>query len=418
MTCRQGGITVYDAGSQIDAPEIAAQTNSSDKKKSSGGTSMKHMTTATAVLALSSAAASAGGVDRSGQNIGVIFEEGTYAEFSYGYVDPTVSGVGAGAAANPAQPTPGAASGNMSASYSLFGLAYKHQFNDKLSFSLIYDQPYGANVDYPTGTGYFAGGATAELNTDALTGLLRYKIDDNFSVHGGLRYQSFAAEAVVPFVAGYTANGAKDYGLGFVAGAAYERPEIALRVALTYSSEISHSLATVETGPVPGTTTTAVETPQSVNLDFQTGIAANTLLFGSIRWVDWSDFDVAPAGYRLATTSATNPTGSALVSYENDAITYNIGVGRRFNENWSGAVSLGYEKSNGGFASNLGPTDGNISIGLGGTYTNGAIKVTGGVRYIDIGDANTTLSAASGLAAGNFTGNKAIAVGFKVGYSF
>ncbi|MEM6595584.1 MAG: outer membrane protein transport protein [Pseudomonadota bacterium] len=389
---------------------------------SSGGTSMKHLTTSAAVIAFSSAGALAGGVDRSGQNIGVIFEKGTYAEFSYGNVDPTVSGVGAGTAPNAAQPTPGAASGDMSPSYSLFGVAYKHQFNDRLSFSLIYDQPYGADVNYPAGSGYFAQGSTAELRTDAFTGILRYKIDDNFSVHGGLRYQSFEAKADVPFIVApagptagipYSARGAKDYGVGFVAGAAYEKPEIALRVALTYSSEISHELATVENGPAgPLSTTTAVETPQSINLDFQTGIAANTLLFGSIRWVDWSDFDVSPQGYTIATS------GGSLVSYDNDAVTYNLGIGRRFNENWSAAVSLGYEKSNGGFASNLGPTDGNTSIGLGATYTNGSVKVTGGVRYIDIGDANTTLNAASGLAAGNFTGNKAIAVGFKVGYSF
>lgn len=324
-------------------------------------------------------------------------------------MSPTVSGVGAGTAPNPAQPTPGASSGNMSPDYTLFGLGYKYQFNDQLSFSIIYDQPFGADANYPAATGYFAGGATAELDSSAITGLLRYKIDDNWSVHGGLRYQSLEAVANVPFVGGYTARAEKDYGLGFVAGAAYERPDIALRVALTYSSEISHELATTEFGAL--TSTTAVETPQSVNLDFQTGIAADTLLFGSIRWVDWSDFDITPAQYLGA-------TGGSLVSYDNDAITYNIGVGRRFNENWSGAVSIGYEKSNGGFSSTLGPTDGNISIGLGGTYTNGAVKVTGGVRYIKIGDANTTLNAPSGLAAGNFNDNKAIAVGLKIGYSY
>ncbi|WP_281856003.1 OmpP1/FadL family transporter [Litoreibacter halocynthiae] len=370
---------------------------------------MKNFVSAAAMLAATTSLASAGGIDRSGQGIGIIFEKGNYAELSFGSISPTVSGVGAGTAPNPAQPTPGQASGNMSGDYTLVGLGYKYQFNDKLSFSLIYDQPFGADVNYPVATTYFARGSTATLKSSAITGLVRYQIDENFSVHGGLRYQSLEAVASIPFVGGYTAAASKDYGVGYVFGGAYERPDIALRVALTYSSEISHALSTVEGGPVPGTTTTNVDTPQSLNLDFQTGIAADTLLFGSIRWVDWSDFRIAPAGYGLA-------TGNALVSYADDVITYNIGVGRRFNENWSGAVSLGYEKSNGGFSSNLGPTDGNISLGLGGTYTNGGIKVTGGVRYIKIGNAQTTLG--GGLPASNFNDNKAIAVGFKVGYSY
>ena len=382
---------------------------------------MKHIATAATALLATTSIASAGGVDRSGQNISVIFEKGNYAEFSIGTVSPTVSGAGAGTAVTPLTPTPGQASGNMSPDYTVFGLAYKHQFNEKLSFALIFDQPYGADVNYPATSTYFARGSTASLDTQAITGIVRYKFNENFSVHGGLRYQSFAAQAVVPFLAAnnggnvYTANGAKDYGVGYVAGAAYERPDIALRVALTYSSEISHGLSTVETtaaGAGALTTTTTVDTPQSVNLDFQTGIAADTLLFGSIRWVDWSDFRVAPSNY------ATITGGGALVSYANDVTTYNVGVGRRFNENWSGAVSVGYEKSNGGFSSNLGPTDGNYSIGLGGTYTQGAIKVTGGVRYIKIGDANTTLNAPSGVAASSFSGNKAIAAGLKIGYSF
>ncbi|MEM9583145.1 MAG: outer membrane protein transport protein [Pseudomonadota bacterium] len=380
---------------------------------------MKRITTTAAAVLATTSIATAGGVDRSGQNISVIFEKGNYAEFSIGHVSPTVSGTGAGVAPNAAQPTPGQASGNMSPDYTTFSLAYKHQLNDRLSFALILDEPYGADVNYAANTTYFARGSTASLDTQAITGLVRYKFNDSFSVHGGLRYQSFEARAVVPFLAArnggnvYTANGAKDYGVGVVAGAAYERPDIALRVALTYSSEISHALSTVETTAAgAATTTTNVDTPQSVNLDFQTGVAANTLLFGSIRWVDWSDFRVAPANYGVITG------GGALVSYANDVVTYNIGLGRKFNENWSGAVTLGYEKENGGFASNLGPTDGNVSIGLGGTYTNGPIKITGGVRYIKIGNANTTLNAASGLAAGNFSGNKAIAAGIKVGYSF
>ncbi len=33
--------------------------------------------------------------------------------------------------------------------------------------------------------------------------------------------------------------------------------------------------------------TTTITTPQSVNLDFQTGIMANTVAFANVRWVKW-----------------------------------------------------------------------------------------------------------------------------------
>ena len=108
-------------------------------------------------------------------------------------------------------------------------------------------------------------------------------------------------------------------------------------------------------------------------LDFQSGIAKDTLLFGAIRWREWSKFDITPVGFKAASG------GGSLLDYDNNVITYSLGLGRRFNETWSGAVTLGHEKSSGGFAGNLGPTDGYTSIGLGGTYSRDNMKITGGV---------------------------------------
>jgi long-chain fatty acid transport protein len=371
---------------------------------------MNRIMVTAAVAAMSAGSAQAGGVERTSQSVAMIFEKGNYAELSFGSVKPKVSGVGAGAVANPAQPTPGLPTGDMAGDYTQIAMGVKTAISSKLDFALILDNPFGADVNYPV-TGYYASGATAELNTSALTAVLRYKINDSFSVIGGVRSQSMDAVARVPFVAGYSVTGDSDRGTGYLVGVAYEKPEIALRVALTYNSKIKHELATTEfiSGFGPFASTTTVESPQSVNLEAQSGIAKDTLLFGSIRWVDWSAFDISPQRYVGATTKP-------LVSYEDDSTTYTLGVGRRFSENWSAALSVSYEKSVGGFASNLGPTDGRLGVTLGGTYTRDNLKITGGVSYVDIGDAETTLAA--GLPAGNFRGNKAVGFGMKVGYSF
>lgn len=366
---------------------------------------MKNVVAGAVALAVSVSAAHAGGIDRSGQSVAVIFEKGNYAELSFGSVSPEVSGTAVAALG-------GFSSGDMADNYSQVGAAYKHSFGNGLDAAIIFDQPYGANVVYPTGTSYYAQGSTAELKSNAITGVLKYTLPSNVSVYGGLRYQTLEAVASVPFAGSYTANGERDSGVGYLVGAAYEKPEIALRVALTYSSKIKHDLNTIETGAFfNGTANTHVETPQSLNLEFQSGVAKDTLVFGSVRWVDWSEFDISPTGY-----AAIPPGGASLVSYEDDTITYALGVGRKFNDAWSGAVTVGYEKAASGSSSNLGPTNGNKSLGLGTTYTRGNMKITGGVRYVWIGDAYTELGATN--PAANFTDNHAVAVGFKVGYSF
>ncbi len=363
---------------------------------------------AAATVAAAATTAGAGAVDRSGQPIGILFEQGNRIEFSFTSVSPEVSGTqlftGAGVV--------GSNSGDMTKSYGTIGVALKFALTPKFDFALIYDEPFGADVAYPpaTSTGYFAGGSTAQLNADALTALGRYKLGRGFSVHGGLRYQRLGAMAVVPFAGGYSGTARDDDGIGYVLGVAYERPEIALRVALTYNSKIRHDMPTTETfgaGPAINSTTT-VDTPQSVNLDFQTGVAPGTLVFGGVRWVNWSDFEIAPRAY-------TTTIGSPLVSYDDDTITYTLGVGRQLNETWAVAVSASHEPATGGRKSNLSPTDGQTSLGLGVTYTQDEMKIQAGVRHIWIGDAVTKVGPAPG---GNFTDNTALAFGLKIGFSF
>ena len=100
-------------------------------------------------------AALAGGLDRTGQSVGVLFEEGRYGELSFGAANPSVSGV----EVNPGLGTD--PSGSVSPSFTNLGFAYKADLNDTWSYAVIYDQPFGAAVDYPDGTAYFASGAVA-----------------------------------------------------------------------------------------------------------------------------------------------------------------------------------------------------------------------------------------------------------------
>lgn len=375
---------------------------------------MRNYILSASALCLTAGGAHAGALDRTGQSIDVLFEEGRYIEFSVGYVSASVDGVAR------APFGAGIKSGDIGVDNFNFGGAYKADLNDRFSYAVIVDQPYKAEVDYPTSPGYFGSDASAEFNSLAVTALLQYNVSNGFSVYGGLRFQETEAAAEIPFARSYSVEADADWGFGYVAGVAYERPDIALRVSLTYSSEISHKndvSETIDVNPDPLVVTlqdfesvAEFETPQSINLAFQTGVAANTLVFGSIRWVDWSDFDLSPAVY-----ASPGAIGQPLLSYVDDVITYTVGMGYRINDTWSVAGSVAYEENTGNLFTNLGPNDGQTSVGLAAIYSRGNMKITTGVRYAWIGD---TTTAVQGVPAADFNNNNAVAFGVKVGYSF
>ncbi len=206
---------------------------------------------------------------------------------------------------------------------------------------------------------------------------------------------------------GYNVAISDSIGYGYTFGAAYEIPDIALRLAFTYHSAISHSGTTTETTAVAsaaGAGQTDFKTPQSVNIDFQTGINERTLLTAGLRWSEWGVFDVIPTNL-----------GSDLADLD-DGWRWNVGVARRFTENFAGVASVNYEKANGSATvSPLGPNDGQIGLSVGGRYTAGSLNISGGINYTELGD---TFAGVQGQPVARFEGNSVIGVGFKLDYRF
>jgi len=363
---------------------------------------MKKILQGTTMLVLTTVSAHAGGIDRADLSYAILFEEGNYAEIGFSRVRPEVSGSYSALFG----PFSGTSTGDMAEDYSTYSLSYKHQFSDRLHLGLFINTPYGADANYTQGP---YTGLTATWDSRQIAGVLRYEVTPAISVYGGLRYVRSDAEIAIPttLIPGtYTARGtAEDF--GYIVGAAYEKPEIALRVALTYEGEIEHSFPTTESGPAIGgtqNTTTDIIMPQSLALDFQTGIAKDTLLFGQIRWSEWSAWEVRPPAY-------AGLTGQAVTGFDNDVYTFQLGIGRRLSENWSVFARGSFEKANGGIASRLSPTDGAKSFGIGGTYTKDALKITAGLEYVKLGDAVDGSSV-------EFEDNDAVGFGMTVGFRF
>ena len=372
---------------------------------------MKTGVIALAAFAASAVSAQAVGLDRSGQPIGILFETGNHVELSFGFTNPGVDGTDLATTATIE---------NVADQYLTWAGGIKYQLNDKLSFALSIDEPYGSDVTYPGNPAFTSlGGTSAVVDSHAFSALARYKFSDNWSVHGGLRYQEISANIALGGgaygpLSGYNASFSSDGDVGYALGAAYEIPAIALRVALTYNSSTTHSLATVETGITGAGTVvsqTEVDTPESLNLAFQTGIAANTLLFGNIRYARYSQTVVAPVGFFGA-------SGSALSDLD-DGYDFAIGFGRRFNEKWSGSVSVGFTTvGDDNLVSPLSPSNGSRFLSVGAKYdVNDAFAISGGVRYTMLGDAFPETGTPD-EPRGEFSENDAISVGFKLAYKF
>ena len=385
-----------------------------------GMSKMGRVLVTASALALAAGAANAGGIDRSGQSIAPLFEKGGYAELSFGMVSPSVSGKDLAIFG-------GRNSQNVGKDYLSLGFAYKQDINDQLSYAIIYEKPFGADLSYASvasGGSVAFGGTKAHAGYDELSAILRYKFNDNMSAYGGLRISRASGDVTLRGAAygplsGYNANFSNDTGIGYVVGAAYEKPEIALRVALTYHSAIKHEHDTKETiggFPIGPVSTTEVSTPQSVNLDVQSGVAPGWLAFGQIRWVDWSAYDIDPIVLTKQTNGGVFVKGGGLVDL-NDSTTYTIGIGHKFNDQWSGAASVSYEEKGDPLVSPLAPTNGRLGVTLAAVYTTGNTKITTGINYTKLGDAKPETGTPD-VARANFTGNSAVGVGVRVGFSF
>lgn len=397
---------------------------------------LKHLSTAMILATLPATGAFAAALDRSGQSISAFLQPGNYFEAGLSVLDPTVKG----------QSTAATGSQNISdigGDYQFYNAALKLQLTDYLSFGLIYDQPFGADAEYHDSTLFTnaAGNTKAEVDTQNISMLFGVQPIKNVNLYAGGVYQTVkggvqlrgAGYGGINAFGGYNADIPEDSAAGWLAGAAYQIPEIALKASVTYRSEIKHKVnvdeSSVGAGPIAAilnnaTGSTDITTPQSVNLDLQTGIMANTVAFANVRWVNWKDFAIRPYAFGVAANAATAAAGGKgfdLVAYTDDQWSVNAGVGRKLNEHWAGNVSVGWDSGAGNPVTTLGPTEGYWNVGLGLQYSPAAnYFIAGGVKYFWLGDAKAQSAAQFNTDSylADFTDNHAIAYGMKIGYRF
>lgn len=435
------------------------------------------LTLALLTLPLASLSHSAA-LDRSGQDTTAFFQDGTYAEAVYTYLDADISGHDNQKVFSTKEDyLKGNSTSDIAESYDFFRYGAKADINDTFSIGVLYDEPFGAEAGYEGKSNFVSNGvadavklqpvvdtayqklveatrsgnkaeidnATAayrkaagsqlaasqstegegtdvSVRTYNLTTILGMKFgeNNNTQIYAGPVLQKAQGEVELRGIAygpfnGYDATLSSDNAMGWLAGIAYSKPEIGLKAALTYRSEIEHELNSTEKVLdsdiqkfVTKSSKVGITTPESVNFDFQTGINPTTLATAKVRYVPWSDFSIVPPEY----TSITN---GPLVAYDDDQWQVELGLAKRVADNLAISGTVGWDSGAGNPVSSLGPVEGYYSIGLGAKYNvdkNWAVSVGG--KYLKFGDANGMLPTRDIVS--NFEDNDGYVVGVKLSY--
>ena len=187
----------------------------------------------------------AAGLDRSGQSIAAFLQPGNYFEAGISVLDPEVKG----------KDTSGNQTGDMASDYYFPHAALKIQATEHFSVGLIYDQPFGADAEYSANSAFvennnilpFQGGTSVTVDTQNLNLLFGYQPNENWNLYAGAVYQTVDGIVLLRGTTysvfnGYDFKTGEDESVGWLAGVAYQIPEIALKASVTYRAEIEHKM--------------------------------------------------------------------------------------------------------------------------------------------------------------------------------
>lgn len=264
----------------------------------------------------------------------------------------------------------------------------KMGLTEDLDCLLTYTEPYGADADYGLNNAYSASAVEFSVDTKDLGATCGYKFDmgetslgaSNLRVIAGVSYQQldafqsrqrfldlansglgFPGAPLSANVGGVTNSlglatfEASDDAFGYRVGVAYEIPAIALRAMVLYQSKYDYDVEGVQDnsgvgGIVPGVfdvrevpITASTEMPQAIEIRLQSGINDKTLGYLNMKWQQWSKLGIIPIAGGFSPVDG-QPTELSFDPEYQDGYTISGGIGRRFTDEVSGLLGLGWDR--------------------------------------------------------------------------
>ena len=396
----------------------------------------KNIITGVSLVALSAGMAQAGGFELQTLDTSMMYADGNQASISYASIDASVQGE------NPNSAT--SSKRDVVKDQTVTNLTAKFDVGDSLSFGLHTYRSGSIQLDggneVPGGpTGPFGGNLAptgdVDLNTTAL--MVNYNLNDNISFIGGITQNSLKDGNVTTLAGSYDVSGKSE--VGYILGAAYSIPEIALRAELTYqpktefatSASFAPSAATVCaamaplncTDPVNGaiflgtetaltndSSTTNLSLPDTFAFNFQTGIAEDTLLTASYRKASWGKSQIS-----VVPLAADPSNGMNINTAFADSEAYSVGIGRKFTDSISGSITYSKEEGSSSTSTSLFTvSNGSEAISVGVRYTRDNMNISAGVSQRNVGDVTVN----SSVGTMQYTGNSVTAMGLKIAFAF
>lgn len=344
--------------------------------------------------------AQSGGLDLSGQPVDLLFAEGSEFRLKIGRPMPSISG-------NYSVPGFGD-TGNVSDPFLAGSMGVKMDISERLSFSVELDRPYFGDVDYRQ---WAAGPFRGTVDSRQITGLLRYKLNERWSVYGGPRFTKLTGQLNA---LGAVSDLDASEEVGFVGGIAFEIPEYFMLASLTYSTAQEHELPTNGLFLPPGATapvsvdntTTGIYLPEQIRLDLRSPINEKTIVQGSIRWADWSGTYIYP-GQSLG--SGTN----TVAEFANTWV-YDVAVTRLLSDTYAVTGSISYEPDNSTAPSFLNVAGGSTTLGAAVTRFDENVTSTLGLTYTMLDDKSGNF----GGAPLSYSDNSVFAIGAQISVNF
>jgi long-chain fatty acid transport protein len=264
------------------------------------------------------------------------------------------------------QPLTGGDGGNAGKQGVIPNFFYAHSISDSLKIGIGIVSPFGTDTEYDSdwvGRYYTV---KSEFLTIDINPTIAYRINNMWSIGGGVSVQYLDAELTNAIDYGTIMSGSPsreadgesklkvdgDWGYGFNLGVLFELSE-ATRFGVAYRSEISYDLegdarfkTPDEAAPIAGASglvdTDAkadVDLPASLSVSGYHQLTDKWALLADITWTDWSTFDELRIKF-------DSDAGDSVSTFDlEDNFRYSLGATYTLNPQWTFRGGLAYDES-------------------------------------------------------------------------